>query len=232
MNRGRSRTAALALLAAGAVSALAQDVEFARPGGGTLKLSDYRGKQAVVLLFMRGSAGEFACFHCGRQTHDYRANYEKFRAAGAEVLLVLPGPANAAGYLRKVGELDEAHPEPDFSVPFPVVADPDFAACRAFNVPVDESPNATFPVSRPATVVLDKDGKVLFEHHGKNPSDRPAVDKVLAVLTGVAPAAGAAAASAAPSGKHPTLAWVEFEAGMRQARERRLPILLDFYADW
>ncbi len=206
----------------------APDAALTTADGKTVHLSDYRGNKAVVLLFMRGFTGEFACYHCGNQTRAYKAAYEKLEAAGAEVLMVLPGATDVAGFLKKVGENDEEHPDPAFQVPFPVLLDGDFSACRAFVVEVDLAAQG-FPVSKPATIVIGKDGSVLYAYHGKNPSDRPAVDQVLSVLGGGAPAA------AKEGPKAPTkasLPWMTYDEGMKAAKEQKKPVLIDFYADW
>lgn len=230
----RWRTLGFLVVAAALAAARtsAADAVFTAADGRTVRLSDYQGKQPVVLLFMRGFTGEFACYYCGVQTREYAARYAELKQAGAEVLVVLPGAADAAGYLRKVGAADEAHPDPGFTVPFPVVSDPDFAACRTFHVPARAARGGGFPVNQPATIVIGKDGSILYEHHGKDPSDRAPVDAVLAALRGVAapPPAPGAAPESEPS--RPTLDWVTYEAGMKAARERHRPVLLEFYADW
>jgi hypothetical protein len=85
------------------------------------------------------------------------------------------------------------------------VLDPDGKACAAFRVPFDkDSPD--FPVFEPATIVIGKDGKAIFEHHGKLPGDRPKPEAVLEILrpgtlkvTETAPAP-VPASTAAPAG--------------------------------
>jgi peroxiredoxin len=183
-----------------------------------------------VLLIQRGFGGDFACFFCGQQTRAYKSAYHKLAAAGAEVLMVLPGATDAKGYLRAVGESDEEKPDPNLSVPFLVVCDPDYSACIEFEIPYD--PKAPgFPVSNPATFVLAKDGTVLYSYRGKDPSDRPPVDTVLEVLkTGKAPAAAAVSVGKPPS--ESSLAWMAYEEGMKAARDQKKPVLIDFYADW
>lgn len=208
----------------------APDAALTTADGKTVHVSEYRGKKAVVVLFMRGFTGDFACYSCGSQTRSYKAAYEKLTAAGAEVLMVLPGATDAAGYLEKVGENDEEHPDPAFEVPFPVLLDSDLSACKAFGVEA-EIESQGFPVSNPGTFVIGKDGTMLLAYHGKNPSDRPAVEQVLAVLTGAAtPAAGETPPDAAPA--KPSLPWMTYEAGMKAAKEQKRPVLIDFYADW
>ena len=209
------------------------ETTFVRPDGSRLQLADLRGKKAVVILFTRGFRGQFACYFCGQQIRDYKQNYASFVAAGAEVLLVLPGATDAQGFLRMVGEGDALPPGSAFTVPYPIVLDPDYSACHAFEVPIEDPAGETpFPVDQPATIVIGKDGKLLAAFHGKEPSDRPSAEDVLAVL-GVGPVVREAKTepSVVP-GAQPTLAWSSFEEGLALARSSKRPILLDFYADW
>src|SRR5262245_34574563 len=112
----------------------APNCTFKRSDGSALELSAYRDKKVVVLLFMRGFTGEFACTFCDSQTRDYKRLYDQFKAEQAEVLMVLPGTTDVRGYLRTIGLNDQEKPDPEFSVPFPVLLDADFAACKAFDV--------------------------------------------------------------------------------------------------
>jgi peroxiredoxin len=208
------------------------ETSFVRPDGSRLELVDLRGKKAVVLLFTRGFRGEFACYFCGQQTRDYKDSYARFVAAGAEVLLVLPGATDAQGFLRTVGEGDALPAESEFTVPYPVVLDPDYSACHTFEVPVGDPASETpFPIEQPATIVIGRDGKLLAAFHGKDPSDRPSAEDVLAVL-GAGPAREVKSESPVVPGAHPTLAWSSFEEGLALARSSQRPILLEFYADW
>ncbi|MBI1849973.1 MAG: redoxin domain-containing protein [Planctomycetes bacterium] len=222
----------LALVFALAQSSPPVDVTLTSADGKAVKLSDYRGKQPVVLLFMRGFTGEFACFFCSKQTLDYASGYEQIRGAGAEVLLILPGAKDVRGYLQAVATNEKVSAPADFTVPFPVLLDTDFSACRAFGVPFDAAAAslAMFPVSEPATIVIGKDGSIVYAFHGKNPSQRPSAEAVLSVLKGSAPKAPSASASPAPA--KPTLDWVAYDVGMKSAKEAKKPILLEFFADW
>jgi len=192
----------------------------------TITLSEYLGKQPIVLLFMRGYVSDMACYYCGEQTREYKASYEKLRAAGAEVLMVLPLAKDITGYVKRVGASAQP-PEPGFTVPFPVVLDPEGKACTAFGVTFDkDSPD--FPVFEPATIVLGKDGKPLLEHHGKDPSDRPQVAEVLAKL-----GAKAEPAAARPAEKPVvTREWKGYAEGVGIAKAQKKPMLLEFHAVW
>jgi peroxiredoxin len=216
-----------------AAKADAIDATFTTADGKMVRLADYRGKKAVVLLFMRGFTGEYACYHCGVQTESYRARYEDVRAAGAEVLMVLPGAKATRGYLDKVGEQAGVDVPKKYDVPFPVVLDTDLSACKtlgvAFTSPI---PEGGFPVDEPATIVVGKDGTVLYAYHGKNPSDRPKVDDVLAALAGKKAVTAPSEKPADVATPRSVIAWKEYATGVAEARAQRRPLFLEFYADW
>jgi peroxiredoxin len=211
------------------------DATFTDAAGASVKLSDYRGRSSLVLLFMRGFKGDFACFHCGSQLRAYKEAAPKLKEAGAEVVAILPGATDAKGFLEKVGTSDEKSPDPNFTVPFPVLLDTSFAACRTFGVAYDPSPEAfPFPVSEPATIVVDKAGHVVFTYHGTDPPDRPKVDTILDVLAHGPPRAGVKPPTriAPPPPPPSNLPWKEYADGMALARTDGRPVLLDFHALW
>src|SRR5262249_52901173 len=125
-------------LVAGFASLLAlaptDETKLVDAAGRTTTLSELRGDHAAVLLFMRGFKGDFACFYCGTQLRAYREAWPKLQSAGATVIAILPGAKDVRGFLEEVGTSDDAHPDPGFTLPFPVVLDPDYAACRRFGV--------------------------------------------------------------------------------------------------
>ena len=206
------------------------DATLTAADGKTVKLSDYRGKKSLVLLFMRGFTGDFACFHCGKQTKAYTIDYEAVKAAGGEVLAILPGATDVKGFLEKVGTADPKHPDPGFGVLFPVLLDSDFSACRTFGVTFDVE-GQPFPVSEPATIVIGRDGAIVYAYHGKNPGDRPKPAVILEVLkTGKAPRTEPVEKPVVPAAS--AIAWTAYDDGMKLAKEQKKPVLLEFYADW
>lgn len=212
------------------------DATFVDAAGKPVRLSDYRGKSSVVLLFMRGFKGDFACFHCGNQMRAWKEAYPRLHDAGAELLAILPGATDAKGFLEKVGTSADKDPDPNFTVPFPVVLDTSFAACRTFGVAYDPSPDAfPFPVSEPATIIIGKDGRVLFSYHGTEPPDRPAVETILDVLAHGLPRDRVKPPEkrAAPPPPTPSkLPWKNYADGIALARTDGRPVLLDFHALW
>jgi peroxiredoxin len=87
---------------------------------GTVSLRDYAGKSAVLIGIYRG----LHCPFCRRQLVRLSSIHEQLGAAGVQTLAVVNTPLERArlyfGYRP---------------VPFPVLADPDLAAHRAFHLP-------------------------------------------------------------------------------------------------
>src|ERR1700679_1995097 len=69
----------------------APEFRLSTPDGHALRLSEFTAKGTVVLVVLRGFPG-YQCPYCQKQVHDFLVNGDKFAAAGAEVLLVYPGP--------------------------------------------------------------------------------------------------------------------------------------------
>src|SRR5271169_3484502 len=59
----------------------------------SVRLSDLTAKSDVVLVVLRGWPG-YQCPFCTRQAHDFLRNADKLKAAGVQVVMVYPGPAD------------------------------------------------------------------------------------------------------------------------------------------
>lgn len=145
------------------------ELSFLDTEGNEIRLSDYRGKKNVVLVFTRGFSG-ILCPLCATQTSRLISNYPEIQQRGSEVLLVYPGKERLDEFIAAA---QKAESQVD-SVPFPIVLDPDLAAVKFFDI-VDE-------LALPSTYILDKEGRVRFAYVGKDPSDRPSIKALLAQL--------------------------------------------------
>lgn len=147
------------------------NLEFVDSSGKRLKLADFRGKQNVVLVFMRGFSGAM-CPYCQTQTSRLIANYPEFQKRGAEVLVVYPGQTKqldeflSASREKSNSKLDQ--------VPFPILLDETLAAVDFFGIR-DE-------LAFPSTYILDKQGQVNFAYVGSGMADRPSIKAMLEQL--------------------------------------------------
>lgn len=164
------------------------ELAFTTPAGEPVSLADYRGRRHVVLVVTRGDTtgalpGAYAgtiCLYCTSQTSRLIANYARFAAENAEVVVVFPvGARPAAEAVRQFEEevRRDARQQDGITVeraPFPVVLDVGLAATDRLGLRDD--------LARPATYIVDKDGRTRFAYVGRSVADRPSVKSILEQL--------------------------------------------------
>jgi peroxiredoxin len=134
----------------------ARDIE-----GRTVRLSDYLGKQAILIDFWATW-----CEPCLAEMSHLRKLYEANKSKGFVVIAVsMDGPdtvAEVPSFAKRNGMV------------FPVVLDEDSHVAGVYN------PKKAAPLS----VLIDKSGKVVKTHEGYNPGDEEILAKeIAAVLT-------------------------------------------------
>lgn len=168
---------------------------FVDAAGEPVDLERYRGTKHVVLVVTRGNTSGLPpemhtgsiCLYCASQTARLIANYDAIAAHDAEVVVVFPvAAADDAGKLEAFDSAvaDDARRHdraPAAAAPFPVVLDVGLAAVDRLGLRAD--------LSRPATYVIDKEGRVRFAYVGESAADRPSVKAILGQLAGLAAAA-------------------------------------------
>lgn len=173
-------------------------LEFTAENGEKVDLAKYRGKKNVVLVVTRGyGAGGYGaniCMYCATQTSRLIDSYEEFAKRDAEVVVVYPIDGDDplgkyAGIRRQTYQPLEREPEP---TPFPLLLDIDLVAVDKLGIRKD--------LSKPATYILDKQGRVSFAYVGETLSDRPSLVVMLEELDRLQ-ATEAGAAKSEPSSK-------------------------------
>ncbi len=74
----------------------APDFALSTVEGKSLRLSEVMSKGSLVLVVLRGYPG-YQCPYCNRQVQDFIQKAQGFADAGAEVLMVYPGPPQDLG---------------------------------------------------------------------------------------------------------------------------------------
>lgn len=138
----------------------------------SVRLNDLTAKSDVVLVVLRGWPG-YTCPFCTKQAHDFVSNAEKFKAAGVQVVLVYPGPADDLK-----AHATEFLQNKDWPKDFLFVLDPDYSFTKSYGLRW----NAPKETAYPSTFIISKDGKVIFAHVSKQHGDRVSADKVLKAL--------------------------------------------------
>jgi len=144
----------------GANQTVASDFSARDVDGKTLRLSDYLGKQAVLLDFW-----STYCEPCLAEMPHLRKIYDEQKAKGFVVIAIaMDGPetvADVPSFAKRNGMI------------FPVVLDEDSHVAQIYN------PKKAAPLS----VLIDKTGKVFRVREGYNPGDENLVEAdVLKVL--------------------------------------------------
>ncbi|MBD2213825.1 redoxin domain-containing protein [Calothrix sp. FACHB-156] len=115
--------------------------------GTLVKLSNYRGKQPVLLAFTRIFTEKQYCPFCYPHIKSLNENYEEFQNRGIEVLMITSTDERQSQIVVK-----------DLGLKMPLLSDP---ACKVFRrYQVGQALGAPLP----AQFVLDKDGKLRYYH--------------------------------------------------------------------
>jgi peroxiredoxin Q/BCP len=126
--------------------------------GETVALQDYAGKSKVVLVFYRGDW----CPFCRKQLSGFAASYDKYKAAGAEVIAI---SVDSPEKNKKLSE--------KLNLTFPVLSDSGHKIIDAYSI-LDPGGK----ISRAAVFILDKKGVVRWLQVSDDYKVRP-MDEVL-----------------------------------------------------
>jgi thioredoxin-dependent peroxiredoxin len=155
-----------------AVGKEASDFELAALGGKKVKLSAAVKEGPVVLVVLRGYPG-YQCPVCSRQVSQFVGKAGEFKAAGAQVLLVYPGPAKELQ--QRADEFLKDRKLPDG---FRMLLDPDYEFTNAYNLRW----NAVRETAYPSTFVIDANRMIRYAKISMSHGDRAPVDAVLKAL--------------------------------------------------
>lgn len=134
-------------------------------GDRTLKLSDYRQSQPVIVAFTRIFTEKQYCPLCYPHIIEMKDNYSRFREAGAEVLMITSTDREQTQQVIR-----------DLNMELPLLCNP---ACHVFQqYEVGQALGAPLP----AQFVLDRDGRLRYKHLFSFLSSNAGVEKLLEVL--------------------------------------------------
>jgi peroxiredoxin Q/BCP len=143
----------------------APDFETVDDQNNRVKLSELRGKRVVLYFYPKDDTPG-----CTRQACGFRDNYGSVESKNSIVLGVSPDDAESHQTFKS-----------KFSLPFPLLVDPDHTIAEAYNVWVERERdgNKFMGIAR-SSFVIDEQGKVIDAHYNVTPED--SVESALAAL--------------------------------------------------
>jgi len=140
--------------------------------GEDVDLRQYRGKQRVMIVVLRGFLGEVCCY-CIAQTKALAKAREKLEKANVEVLVIYPGARENEESFRELYELEFGEGPP----PYRVFYDPDLELVTKLGIEGD--------LASPTTLIIDKQGIVQYAYVGEHRADRPATNELIKKIEGL-----------------------------------------------
>jgi peroxiredoxin Q/BCP len=144
---------------------LAPDFTLPADGGGTVTLSDYRGKKVVLYFYPKDDTPG-----CTTEACSFRDDYSQILAAGAVVLGVSPDPVKSHDKFKL-----------KFSLPFALLSDPEHRVAELYGAWGEKKMyGKSYMGILRTTFVIDEEGKILRVFPKVKPEGHS--QEVLAVL--------------------------------------------------
>jgi peroxiredoxin len=155
-----------------AVGEKAPDLRLKNLDGDEVDLGQLTERHSVVLLVLRGWPG-YQCPICSRQVGEFLQKDKEFAAAGAEVVVVYPGPADLLEEHAK--EFQGQRPFPEH---FHYLTDPDYAFTNKWGLRWEAERETAYP----STIIIGKDKTIKFAMTSTTHGDRASAASVLKEL--------------------------------------------------
>ena len=142
--------------------------DFALPditNGRIVKLSNYKGKQPVILAFTRIFTEKQYCPLCFPHIKALNENYEQFTSRNVEVLMITSTDEKQSQIVVK-----------DLKLKMPLLSDPSCSIFRAYGV------GQALGAPLPAQFVLDQQGKLRYKHLFSFLSNNASVERLLEAI--------------------------------------------------
>ncbi len=144
--------------------------QFETAAGETLDLGAFRGQRRLLVVILRGFAGQ-VCVYCTTQTKALAPALSKFEKLNTEVVIVYPGPESGMDAFVEayVNTFDDHSPPP-----YTLLYDPDLRLAEALELTGD--------LAIPTSLLLDENGIIRWAYVGRTIDDRPSTQQILEVL--------------------------------------------------
>lgn len=133
--------------------------------GRIVKLSNYKGKQPVILAFTRIFTEKQYCPLCFPHIKALNENYKQFTSRNVEVLMITSTDEKQSQIVVN-----------DLKLKMPLLSDPSCGVFRAYGV------GQALGAPLPAQFVLDEQGKLRYKHLFSFLSNNASVEKLLEAI--------------------------------------------------
>jgi len=140
--------------------------------GETVRLSQVTAKGPVVLIVLRGFPG-YQCPICNRQVREFLGEAKAFTGAGAQVVMIYPGPGQDLKSRAEEFTADKTFPDN-----FHLLLDPDYQFTNLYRLRW----NAPRETAYPSTLLIDRKGMVFFARISDSHGGRATAAEVLEAL--------------------------------------------------
>lgn len=149
-------------------------LRFTDKAGKEVKLADIVTRKYLVLVITRGW-NNGVCFYCASQTSRWARRYDELAPHDAELIVIFPTEsAEDARHLEDLSKRIRTGEIPNEDIPFPILLDINLSGVDQLGIRAE--------LAKPATYIIDHDGRVRFAYVGESIADRPTVDSILRQL--------------------------------------------------
>jgi peroxiredoxin len=150
----------------------APDFSLPSLAGESVRLSEITENGPVVLVVLRGYPG-YQCPICNRQVQEFLRSARGFSEAGAQVLMVYPGPDEDLVSRAREFAADKQFPEN-----FRLLLDPGYTFTNLYGLRWDAPRETAYP----STCLIDRDGAIFFAKISDSHGGRTTAVEVLDAL--------------------------------------------------
>ena len=143
--------------------------------GNAVSLSDAMTSDYLVMVVTRGWS-QSICLYCASQTSKWARRYDELAPYNAQLVVVFPTETKEdAARLDDLTDSIKGGKIPNDDIPFPILLD--------INLKTVDQLGIRSELAKPATYIIDRQGRVRFAYVGESVADRPSVDAVLQQLS-------------------------------------------------
>ncbi|TWT76265.1 AhpC/TSA family protein [Planctomycetes bacterium CA13] len=147
---------------------------FTDKSGDEVKLADLMTQKYLVLVITRGW-NNGVCFYCASQTSRWARRFDELAPYDAQLVVVFPVESEQdATHLDDLAKSIKKEPISNEAVPYPMLLDINLTGVDQLGI--------RSQLAKPATYIVDREGRVRFAYVGESIADRPTVDSVLEQL--------------------------------------------------